>query len=165
MLCHSALVLLGFLALTQAWKTVTFGQGVSLLKAWNEASSSRVPLSVNNHIVEEVGEGSVGDYVATRWTGTKTKCSKLCKLGLVRVNSRKVFATHRLEVGDVLSIREGSKAKTLFNGLEERLKNFQAPAWLLVNPGEKNISIKGVPAFGSQELLFDIDAVLEFYSR
>ncbi len=86
--------------------------------------------------------------------------------GHITVNAKKVTVpSFQTSPGDILSIREGSKAKALFNGLDERLKNFQAPAWLTVNPGEKSITIKETPAFGSQELLFDIDAVLEFYSR
>ncbi len=86
--------------------------------------------------------------------------------GHITVNGKRVtIPSYRVEVADVLSIREGSKSKSLFNGLPERLNNFQAPAWLAVNPGEKSITIKAAPQFGSQELMFDIDAVLEFYSR
>jgi 23S rRNA-/tRNA-specific pseudouridylate synthase len=113
MMAGIAHILLGLLfTAAQAWKAVTLGQGAALLNAWLEASSLRVPLSVTNHIVEEVGEGSVGDYVATRWTGTKTKCSKLCKLGLVTINSRKVYATQRLNIGDVLEIASMEESPT-----------------------------------------------------
>jgi small subunit ribosomal protein S4 len=100
------------------------------------------------------------------FTSSRLAARQMVSHGHVLVNGKRVTIPSRLiEVGDILSIREGSKAKALFNGLEERLKNFQSPSWLAINPGEKSITMKAAPQFGSQELMFDIDAVLEFYSR
>ncbi len=97
---------------------------------------------------------------------TRLAARQMVSHGHITVNGKRVtIPSHQIKQGDVIGVREGSKTKALFNGLDERLKNFQAPSWLIVNPGEKSIAVKGVPAFGSQELLFDIDAVLEFYSR
>lgn len=97
---------------------------------------------------------------------TRLAARQIVSHGHITVNGKRVTVpSHQVKPGDILTVREGSKSKALFNGLDERLKNFQAPTWLVINPGEKSISIKGIPAFGSQELLFDIDAVLEFYSR
>ncbi|MEK7095537.1 MAG: 30S ribosomal protein S4, partial [Patescibacteria group bacterium] len=73
--------------------------------------------------------------------------------------------SYQVQVGDVVSIREGSKKKVLFANLDERLKTIKIPAWLKLNFDKKEITVDGVPHAEQSELLFNVGAVLEFYSR
>jgi small subunit ribosomal protein S4 len=82
------------------------------------------------------------------------------------VNGKKVdVPSYQVRIGDIITIREGSKRKTIFAKLDEELKNVKAPAWMSVNTDKKEIKIEGEPATDMTELLFDVRAVLEFYTR
>lgn len=86
--------------------------------------------------------------------------------GHFTVNGKKVdVPSYQVRIGDVITIREGSKKKTIFGKLDEELKNVKAPAWMSVNTETKEIKIEGEPATDMTELLFDVRAVLEFYTR
>lgn len=71
----------------------------------------------------------------------------------------------QVKIGDVISLREGSTKKTLFQGIEERLQAKTPPAWLKVDAGKKRAEVQGVPKVDQGELLFDLNSVIEFYSR
>lgn len=99
---------------------------------------------------------------------TRLAARQLVSHGHILVNGKRVtIPSIAVRVGDKLSIREGSIKKTVFSTLEERLKNTsnQVPAWLKVDPEKKTIEVQGAPKLKTDELLFDIGQVLEFYSR
>jgi small subunit ribosomal protein S4 len=73
--------------------------------------------------------------------------------------------SYQVRVDDTLTIREGSKSKVLFAKLDEQLKESKHPNWLSVDEKTKTIKIIGKPTNDSTELLFDVGAVLEFYTR
>ena len=73
--------------------------------------------------------------------------------------------SYQVKIGDTLTIREGSKSKGLFAKLDEQLKGLKHPNWLSVDEKTKTIKIIGKPTNDSTELLFDVGAVLEFYTR
>ena len=84
----------------------------------------------------------------------------------ITVNGRTVnIPSFKVSVGDIIGIREGSMKKTLFQGLEERLQAKTAPAWLKVDAGKKQTEVQGLPKVEQGELLFDLNSVIEFYSR
>ncbi len=86
--------------------------------------------------------------------------------GHFTVNGKKVdVPSYQVRIGDIITIREGSTKKAIFAKLDEELKNVKAPAWMSVNPDTKEIKIEGEPATDMTELLFDVRAVLEFYTR
>jgi small subunit ribosomal protein S4 len=67
--------------------------------------------------------------------------------------------------GDVITIREGSKNKAIFAKLDEEIKNVKLPAWIKIDAEKKSITIDGIPSVETTDLLFDVKAVLEFYTR
>ncbi len=81
------------------------------------------------------------------------------------VNEHKVtIPSYEIKIGDIIKIREGSKGKKLFEGLAERLKDYNSPAWLTPFSAEKGEgNVKDKPK--NVETFFDINTVLEFYSR
>lgn len=84
----------------------------------------------------------------------------------ILVNGKAVrVPSYAVKTGDVLTIREGSKGKGIFTKLDEELKNSKTPAWIKVDAGKRAILVEGMPAAESDELLFDVRAVLEFYTR
>ena len=86
--------------------------------------------------------------------------------GHIVVNGKKVnIPSYQVKVGDVITIREGSKKKGIFAKLDEDLKNIATPAWVKINPDTKTITIDGEPVADMTSLLFDVRSVLEFYTR
>ncbi len=84
----------------------------------------------------------------------------------IQVNGKTVnIPSYRVSVGDVITVREGSSKKPLFNNLEERLQAKTAPSWIKVDASQKRAEVQGAPKVDKGELLFDLNSVIEFYSR
>jgi small subunit ribosomal protein S4 len=97
---------------------------------------------------------------------TRSAARQMVSHGHIMVNNIKVtIPSYEVKVGDKLTIREGSKKKIIFSKLNEELRNFKWPAWIGVNADKKEITVIAEPTVDMSELLFDIKAVLEFYTR
>ncbi len=108
------------------------------------------------------------DNVALRagYAPTRQAARQMVSHGHLMVNGTIVtIPSYKVSVGDVIAIREGSKKKAIFNTLEERFKTVKIPAWLKLNVEKKEVTVDGVPTAQQSELLFNVAAVLEFYSR
>lgn len=78
-------------------------------------------------------------------------------------NHRVTVPSLELKPGDVVKIREGSKAKKIFENLAARLKEYNAPAWVAFDLGSMEGKILAKPK--NTETFLDLNSVLEFYSR
>ncbi len=86
--------------------------------------------------------------------------------GHIMVNGKIVnIPSFQVKVGDIITIREGSKKKGIFAKLDEDLKTIAVPAWIKINPDTKTITVDGEPVADMTGLLFDVRSVLEFYTR
>ena len=86
--------------------------------------------------------------------------------GHIIVNGRRInIPSHKVRIGDVISVREASKQSPLFTGLLEDISDVPVPEWLSFDlkalQGEK----KAEPVFKPTESQFDPALVLEYYSR
>jgi len=80
------------------------------------------------------------------------------------VNDHKVtIPSYQVKVGDIIKIREGSKTKKVFDNLVERLKDYNAPAWVSFDANKMEGKVLAKPK--NTETFLDLNAVLEFYSR
>ncbi len=108
------------------------------------------------------------DNVALRsgFATTRQAARQMTSHGHLTVNGKIItIPSYSVKVGDIIAIREGSKKKGLFSGLDERLKTIKLPAWLKLNFDKKELIVDGVPHALQSELLFNVGSVLEFYSR
>lgn len=108
------------------------------------------------------------DNVALRagYATTRQAARQMTSHGHLTVNGKIVtIPSYHVKVGDVIGIREGSKKKALFSTLDERLKTIKIPAWLKLNFDKKEVTVDGNPNILHSELMFNVGAVLEFYSR
>ncbi|MBP6926451.1 MAG: 30S ribosomal protein S4 [Candidatus Pacebacteria bacterium] len=76
---------------------------------------------------------------------------------------RVTVPSYNTSVGDVISIREGSRSKALFQNLDTRLKNYTSPNWLSFDIAKGEAVVKALP--NQPESYLDYNAVIEFYSR
>lgn len=86
--------------------------------------------------------------------------------GHIVVNGKKITVpSHTVDKGDVITAKDSSVSKGLFAITEESSQTYTAPAWLKVEGKKKAIQIEGEPKLSETDVLFDLDSVLEFYSR
>ena len=96
---------------------------------------------------------------------TRLATRQMVTHGHLCVNGQRIdIPSYPLKIGDKISIRTGSQSKKLFENLEERLKDFNPPAWLSFDIAKKEGTVKGSPKLGVGTGL-DLNTVLEFYKR
>lgn len=80
------------------------------------------------------------------------------------VNDRRVtIPSYELKIGDLIKIREGSKTKKIFTALAAKLKDYRLPSWVSFDLNAMQGKILAKPK--NADSFFDLNAVLEFYSR
>ena len=97
---------------------------------------------------------------------TRLGSRQIVSHGHILVNGKRVRTpSMRLSVGDKIEIRSGSKDKTLFGNWDERIKTITIPSWIKIDPSKKTAEIVGSPLWVQTENMFDLNSVIEFYSR
>ncbi len=108
------------------------------------------------------------DNVAYRagFASTRLGGKQMASHGHLAVNGRRVTnPSISVKVGDKISINKRSEGKPLFTPLEARLKDITIPAWIKFDHTKKIAEIVGKPSYIKTENLFDLNTVIEFYSR
>jgi small subunit ribosomal protein S4 len=84
--------------------------------------------------------------------------------GHFMVNGRRLtIPSYQVKVGDVITVREGSRSTGIFKDLETKMKNYTWPNWLTFNPATIQAEVKALPK--QTDGFLNMNAVLEFYSR
>jgi small subunit ribosomal protein S4 len=100
------------------------------------------------------------------FASTRLAARQMVSHGHIMVNSQRItIPSYRLSLNDVISIRPTSMAKPLFADLDERLKARTQPSWIAFDHEKKTATVQGMPKFDAAESMFDVSAILEFYSR
>lgn len=95
---------------------------------------------------------------------TRRGARQLASHGHFTVNGTKTtIPSQQLHVGDVVSVREGSRKSPLFADFEKKVKNYAWPNWLKLTP--ESLSAEMVARPKNDEHFLALDTVLEFYSR
>jgi small subunit ribosomal protein S4 len=126
-----------------------------------EKSTTPIP-----HIMERLE--SRLDNVVYRLGLTKTRRfgRQVVSHGHIVVNGKRLtIPSHKVKVGDVITVREGSKQSGVFNTLAETHEAVAVPAWLSIDIKKLTATMTGLPVYNPAETLFDPEQVLEYYSR
>jgi small subunit ribosomal protein S4 len=95
---------------------------------------------------------------------SRRACRQMVSHGHFIVNNHKVTVpSYEIKPGEVIKIREGSKAKKIFNELSVKLKDYTFPDWLSFDVNAMEGKVLAKPK--NTETFLDLNAVLEFYSR
>lgn len=98
--------------------------------------------------------------------GTRRMARQLVAHGHILVNGKRIMSpSHQTRVGDLIGVREGSKGSPLFTMLVEKNKDYRAPAWVTVDFAALSGTRTGSPATEGTDILANLSAVFEFYSR
>ncbi|MDP2593612.1 MAG: 30S ribosomal protein S4 [bacterium] len=97
---------------------------------------------------------------------TRSSARQFASHGHFLVNGKSTNTpSYRLQKGDILTIRDGSKQKMIFSQLDEKLKDVKTPDWILFDAEKKEATVAGVPKLNPFETIADLSVVLEFYKR
>lgn len=84
--------------------------------------------------------------------------------GHILVNGRRLnVPSHTVRLGDVISVREGSKTSPAFVEAFKKLSDKNVPTWITLNSEMSEAKIKSKPK--GEQLPFNLTSVIEFYSR
>ena len=96
----------------------------------------------------------------------RTHARQMVSHGHFVIGKRKItIPSYRVSIGDIILVREGSKKSSLFSGATEKLSKQSVPAWLSLDPVKLSAEVKGVPKYSKDSLSFNVQSVIEFYSR
>lgn len=97
---------------------------------------------------------------------TRQAARQMVSHGHILINGKKIsIPSYEMSLGDIISINKNSLGKGIFNNLEEKLKAYNCPSWLIFDFVKKEGKVQGVPKLSALETNFDPTAVLNFYSR
>jgi small subunit ribosomal protein S4 len=97
---------------------------------------------------------------------TRRLARQIVSHGHIIVNDKKInVPSHKVRIGDTISIREGSRQSGLFVDLKEKHEAAGVPSWLSFDVKQFAGTIKAAPVYNPSETLFDPEQVMEFYSR
>ncbi len=97
---------------------------------------------------------------------TRQQARQVVSHGHIFVNGRRLsIPSYKAAIGDIVTVREGSKASALFDQLAETHEGTIVPTWLSLDIKKLTANIVAVPVYNPTETLFDPELVMEFYSR
>ena len=97
---------------------------------------------------------------------TRQMARQMSSHGHFCVNGKRMtIPSHKVKVGDVISVREGSRQSVLFVGLNESYEAAAVPSWVSFDLKKMEGVMKAAPVYNPAETLFDPEQVMEYYSR
>ncbi len=98
------------------------------------------------------------------FAGTRRFARQLVSHGHFVVNGKKTtIPSQQVRVGDIISVREGSRKSTVFTDFTTKIKDYSWPNWLKLTPEALQAEVVASPK--NEEQFLQIEKVLEFYSR
>jgi len=97
---------------------------------------------------------------------TRRMARQVVSHGHIKVNGKRyTIPSHEVSVGDIIEIRDGSRTSGLFASLGESYDAVVTPAWASFDPKKMTGHITATPVSEVTSRHFDVDQVLEYYSR
>lgn len=100
------------------------------------------------------------------WAKSRAEATQMVSHGHFAVNGRKVdIPSYRISINDIISVRSGSRGKVSFKDLDEKMKKYALPAWLVYDKEKMEGKVAKKPLFSDIQLPAEIASVFEHYSR
>ncbi len=149
------------------------------LRYWYDLKEKQFIRYVKSVIGKQKKEESAGDYLLRKiearldntvyragLASSRSEARQMVSYGLFAVNDKSVDRpSYAVKTGDVISLRSGKKTRKMFDGFEEKMKNFNPPSWISLD--KKNIVAKITGEVVIEEIAppVEISSIFEFYSR
>lgn len=144
----------------------TYGLREKQFASYVNEAQNKTGVNPGEYLYEALESRLDSTVLRTGFASSRAVARQMVAHGHITVNGvRTYIPSRRLKIGDVVSVREGSKKSALFAGLTEKLQNITAPTWLKVDPAKLTAEFQGKPKAAQGEHVFNLTSVIEFYSR
>jgi len=97
---------------------------------------------------------------------SRPQARQLVNHGHAYINGKKVsIPSYQVNVGEIITIKPGSKGSKMFTNIEDKIKKAQIPGWL--NFDVKEMTAKVLHKPGIEDIRTDINTqvIVEYYSK
>lgn len=95
---------------------------------------------------------------------TRALARQMVSHGHFTINGKKMtIPSYKVNLGDVIAIREGSKSSALFKDIAVKMQSIKKPDWFTWDDKKITATISGEPK--NPDPILNFQAVIEFYSR
>src|ERR1035437_6544684 len=144
----------------------TYGLGEKQFKNLVEKVQSKRGGDINEALVQALETRLDNAVYRLGFASTRQAARQMVNHGHIDVNGkRNTIPSRKVEVGDIIAIRENSKKKPLFKDLDDKLKEQRIPSWLTLNKEKKEAKVQGLPKIPANEIAFDVSQIFQYYSR
>jgi len=100
------------------------------------------------------------------FANSRSLARQIVSHGHMKVNGVRVnVPSYQVKIGDIVTVKDSSADKVLFQDLEKATGDQSIPTWIDVDVSKKMITIKAVPTYDSRNIPFDLLTVIQFYKR
>lgn len=97
---------------------------------------------------------------------SRSQARQMINHGHFAINGEKVnIPSYQLKTGDTITINTAKKEAKLFKGLEDKLKKKEIPGWLHFDLKKLNVKVLHKPSIKDITPNFNIQMIIEFYSK
>jgi len=145
---------------------VTYGLGEKQFKNYIKKILSKKGVNTTEELIKML-EGRLDNVIFRLGFAKSRQASRqMVNHGHININgARQSIPSFQVKMGDIITIRESSKDKTLFKDLDEKLKDAKVPSWLAFDTSKKEGKVQGSPKMTPAEINFDIQAIFQYYNR
>lgn len=144
----------------------TYGVSEKQFQAYVHKSTATKEGSPVDHLFENLERRLDNVVYRLGLAMNRTQARQMVSHGHFVIGKRKItIPSYSVSTGEVIVLREGSRKSPLFSAATEKLSKHTAPAWLSTDPIKMSAEVKGVPKYDKNELGFNVQSVIEFYSR
>lgn len=144
----------------------TYGLGEKQFKNLVEKVQSKKGTDINEAFVQALETRLDNAVYRLGFAPTRQAARQMVNHGHIDVNGkRNTIPSYKLDIGNVITIRENSKKKPLFKDIDEKIKEQKIPSWLTLNKDKKEAKVQGLPKIPANELSFDVSQIFQYYSR
>jgi small subunit ribosomal protein S4 len=146
---------------------VRFAYGITERQLGNyaeKAGKSKDPVSALNTLLEMRLDNIV--YRAGV-AASRREARQMVSHGHITVNGKKLrVPSHIVSVGDMVSVREGSKKHGTIAARTQKEEALTVPPkWISFDPKQYAVHVTEIPAYERTNSPFDFSSIFEFYSR
>lgn len=145
---------------------LTYGLRERQFERYIDEALSQQKLPASEYLVRALESRLDNAVFRLGWAPSRSVARIVVSHGHILVNGRRVdVPSFSLKPGDRVELRPTSRDKKIFSGLQDRLKKYAVPKWLELDKPNLSAKVLAWPGSEDAQLSFNIQLVLEFYSR
>jgi len=145
---------------------VTYGLNERQFKNLVEGLIAKKTANTSEAIIQALETRLDNTIYKLGFAPTRQAARQIVNHGHIDLNGKRLtIPSHKVKIGDIISIRESSQKKAVFNNLDEKMKEVRVPSWLSLDADKKQAKVQGLPKLAPNEISFDLSQIIQYYSK